>query len=356
MNENNVPNNENNVFNNGGFSQFEAADGPLSVSEENDMPKTDTVLEESSVSTPSEPPIVADGEPKETSEDITENAAGASSFGAETFKTYSVSDREDTPSSSGGYVYTPGAVSSTYKEKEKNALNTASNILFGLSFPALLASFIAMFVHLFTGSGNIVIIFSLALAIANVVVGSLLRKSKNGGTKNLVLGIIATAFSFMMLIISNMDTDIFDFDTDFENEYDSVANEYMETAESFLGIDFPEYDDFYETNNGFNFVYENDSGFMDIAAMAAKNRTFIPVSYVPTAFVGMLPEEERAEHFDYCLFYNLDTGEWNTLPTVAGKYRMMCITVTEYSYYGNEGEVGIYVYDLDHINYVDSDF
>ena len=37
MNENNVPNNENNVFNNGGFSQFEAADGPLSVSDKADM-------------------------------------------------------------------------------------------------------------------------------------------------------------------------------------------------------------------------------------------------------------------------------------------------------------------------------
>ena len=352
MNENNVPNNENNVFNNGGFSQFEAADGPLSVSDKADMQKIDTDVEESSVSTPSEPPIVADDEPKETSEDIAENAAGASSFGAETFKTYSVSDREDTPSSSGGYVYTPGAVSSTYKAKEKNALNTASNILFGLSFPALLASFIAMFVHLFTGSGNIVIIFSLALAIANVVVGSLLRKSKNGGTKNLVLGIIATAFSFMMLIISNMDTDIFDFVTDFENEYDSVANEYIETAESFLGVDLPEYDDFYETNNGFSYVYYYD--LQDVVAMAEKNSNFL--TSVPTTFVGMLPVEERSEYFDYCLIYNLDTREYNKLPRFPCECRMICITVTKYYNDDDEGgEIGIYVYDLNYTNYVKSD-
>ena len=350
MSENNTQN-ENNVFSNGGFSQFEAADGPLNVSNDNATDESGTVVAGSDISEPTT--VTEPTQPQEIGGD--EN--GAASFKKETFIAYTVTDNaEEAPTSTGGYVYKTGPITTSQNKQKGGALNTVSSILFGLSIPALLASFIAMFVQLIVGAGGGVIVFSLVLAISNIAIGAMLRKSHKGGTKNLVLGIIATAFSFMMLIISNMDTDIFDFDTDFENEYDSVANEYMETAEGLLGIDFPEYDDFYETNNGFNFVYENDSDFTDIVAMAAKNRKFISVSYVPTAFVGMLPEEERAEYFDYCLFYNLDTGEWNTLPTVAGKYRMMCITVTEYSYYENEGEVGIYIYDLDHVNYVDSDF
>ncbi len=120
--------------------------------------------------------------------------------------------------------------------------------------------------------------------------------------------------------------------------------------EAALGTDIPQpdaselyyynvaYDDFFVYYYGY--LYFNQD---DVSAIIEATDEFW-LDYVPNSLKGICEDTDMLNAYDTYLFYNMDSGERNTLPAESGQYRFM---VFYYRYEYNE--MYIAEYDLDYM-------
>ena len=297
-----------------------------------------------------------------TEADIEAIAEGASSFDTESFATYEA--RQSTTASGG--ISANGGIGSnggnggsggigTAKQPAGKLLGTLGWILFFASFPASFISLIIMIVSVIIGGGTgaLAIGFLLAVPVASIVVGILLKRKSGEGTKNIVIGIIAASFIGLMLGSSfgeiNINMDMYDEDED------EFVSEFVASVEAKLQLDIPEYDYSYgysntvEDNEDYIISYDleyYDSTSYEQVIQLCKGKYF--TDQLPNTYIGMLPRAERSIDFDYCMIYNVTTGEYNKLPTASGTYRMICVTF--YDWGDETGYLTVTEYNLEYIN------
>ena len=222
--------------------------------------------------------------------------------------------------------------------KATKSLRTASIVLLMLSFISLpLASLIHSQIFMVFAMDNmwfllLVAIFPLASLILGVV---MLFKSLRLGLANVISGIL------IMGLLYNMALSYFDpyyYAPSYSEEYytNDIYVESLENAEELLAIDFPEPMEYstikYDASTSHNDIYYSSSiSFFpedsDIFEQAMDSRW---MSYVPTVFSGFHKSRFPVENYDCYLFFNMDTGEYNTLPSEDGSYRFLS------AYYSSE--------------------
>ncbi len=290
-------------------------------------------------------------------------AEGASSFDTESFATY---EARQSTTASGGISGNGGIGSNggnggnggsggigTAKQPAGKLLGTLGWILFFASFPASFISLIVMIVSVIIGggAGALAIGSLLAVPVASIVVGILLKRKSGEGTKNIVIGIIAASFIGLMLGSSFGEIDI---NMGIEDEDESVS-EFVASVEAKLQLDIPEYDYSYgysntsEDNEDYIIFYDleyYDSASYEQVIQLCRGKYF--TDRLPNTYIGMLPRAERSIDFDYCMIYNVTTGEYNKLPTASGTYRMICVTF--YDWGDGTGYLTVTECNLEYIN------
>lgn len=125
--------------------------------------------------------------------------------------------------------------------------------------------------------------------------------------------------------------------------------EVMAKSEAALGVDLPEADEseLYYYNVEYNdfFVYYYGYIYFDEGeALAIKDASDeLWLDHVPSSLKGICEEVEILDYYDSFIFYNMDNGEHNKLPSESGQYRFMVLYLdTEYD------EMYIAEYDLDY--------
>ncbi len=98
------------------------------------------------------------------------------------------------------------------------------------------------------------------------------------------------------------------------------------------------YDDFFVYYYGYLYFHNND-------VYAIKEATDeLWLDYVPSSLKGICEDTNVLNAYDAYLFYNMDRGEYNTLPAESGQYRFM-VVYCSYEY----DEMYIAEYDLNYV-------
>ena len=276
-----------------------------------------------------------------------EREVGATSFETESFKSFI------TPKNN----YTGYDRVSPEQKKNQNYLGTLSWTMLILAFPAAFAALVCLLISVAAKINLAPAIIGLSLVcLANAVIGFIIMRKSINGLKNLLTGIIGLFIFILMIIIclsaadDSFGGDIFDNDSIFDDgETDEEIALELEAIELKLGFDLPEYEraylSEYEKEEIFTVYFDSEQTSKLLAEAEAHNAIF--AEKMPTAYIGLLPENERALYDDYYLIYNEDTGRFNSLPPIGGTYSMVAITINVNS--RGEATVWIYRYELNYI-------
>ena len=143
--------------------------------------------------------------------------------------------------------------------------------------------------------------------------------------KNIVIGIIISVMLFLFGSIPFM----------FGNFLSETPDLYVK-AEELTGIDLPDYTSITTTNwtisqqttaQGYIFT-STDIRIKNLDSESFRSRISRDdrwLETVPTSLTGIASTICLSRHHDYVLIYNIDTGEYNTLPDENGTYRFMNI-------------------------------
>lgn len=222
--------------------------------------------------------------------------------------------------------------------KATESLRTASIVLLVLSFISLpLTSFIHSQIFMGFAMDNmwfllLVAIFPLVSLILGVV---MLFKSLKLGLANVISGIL------ILGLLYNMALSYFDpyyYAPSHGEEYytHDIYVESLENAEGILSMDFPEPTEYIAGQDDISISFNNTyystsvsfrSEDSDIFEKAMDSRW---INYVPTAFSSLCKSRVPLDDYDRYLFFNMDTGEYNTLPSEDGFYRFLS------AYYSSE--------------------
>ncbi len=222
--------------------------------------------------------------------------------------------------------------------KATKSLRTASIVLLVLSFISLpLASLIHSQIFMVFAMDNmwfllLVAIFPLASLILGVV---MLRKRLKLGLLNVILGIIILGLLYHMAL-SYFDPHYYAPSHSEEHYSDGIYVESLENAEKLLTIDFPEPMEYIAAQDDIS-IYYNDAYYRTSVSFGPEDSDAFEenmdsrwMSYVPTAFSGFCKSRIPMDDYDRYLFFNMDTGEYNTLPSEDGSYSFLS------AYYSSE--------------------
>lgn len=220
----------------------------------------------------------------------------------------------------------------TASSRVSPVIKILSWISFGFSIFAAFLSFIFAVASSEPGfNGAAAALVCSIFPIAALVFGIILAKRRAGGTKFIIVGAVTLSFTLLFSLVASV-VNVFD------GGYDQYeANEQVEEVEELLGIDLPEYYDFYSVElyqtNAADYS-ENTYYIEDAIAM----RSLISddarfMTKLPNAYVGLLPEASRDGYAPSAiLFYNIDDGTFNTLPKKNGTYDMLYVSYYEYEH------------------------
>lgn len=166
----------------------------------------------------------------------------------------------------------------------------------------------------------------LPIPIASLVLGIIFKRKGFKCTKNIVVGIIFT----LLICLSAFTGDFL-----VENEIDNTDTAIIR-AEDIIGIELPDAETintFYWTEeeqfNDREYIYSStDLWLEDSQAVAFEKEISASdkwISDIPTALRGLDSSISESDMYDYVLFYNVDTDEFNTVPKENGTYKFYFI-------------------------------
>lgn len=274
------------------------------------------------------------------SEEITESTApvsgadvsdGADSFRSGSFDAYDESEPHPAASTL--------AESVIVRDKNKK-LKLFGRICFAASLFSIFAALITAAVAALTQSDAFIPLLLISLIpVSSLIVGVVLWIKRERCFKNILTGILA------LLIITSVDPS--DMYVEYDNSEEGLA--YIASLEQKLSIDLPETDTVY-------YYTVDTEDFLELSANVTINECDRFVEYAktdkrfvkgyPNTHVGLLPEYYRDSSAIVATVYNETTGEYNTLPTEAGTYRMIYVAL--YRYDDSSAHYVIYEYDLEY--------
>lgn len=194
--------------------------------------------------------------------------------------------------------------------------------------------------HLFTENMWVFFLF-VPIPIVSIIIGSFLKKKGLKYKKNIIAGII---MSILLCIYGSMAFISGDF-------YDH-SEDYVLKVEDYVNIDIPaakqintkDWTDSTSSSSREESLYECDIYFDSAQVNEFENQIktdekWLPV--VPNELIGILSLWSSHQSYDYTLVYNVDTGEYNTLPAETGTYHFICI-----GYWEEDNKMNIVEYNL----------
>lgn len=185
----------------------------------------------------------------------------------------------------------------------------------------------------------------LPIPIASLVLGIIFKRKGFKCTKNIVVGIIFT----LLICLSAFTGDFL-----VENEIDNTDTAIIR-AEDIIGIELPDAETintFYWTEeeqfNDREYIYSSTDLWLEDSQAAAFEKEISVsdkwISDIPTALRGLDSSISESDMYDYVLFYNIDTGEFNTVPKENGTYKFYFI-----GYQSEPKAMQINEYDIEYI-------
>ena len=265
-------------------------------------------------------------------------------FGGQSF----IIRKSDLKENSAFYSYMHKNPSKKMEKPLHNRWKILSIILFVAS---LLSIFVAMFLVAMVSIKNLLFIENVWLfflltpiPISSIVFGFVLKSKNYKYKKNVIVGIIMTAqlciYGSFFFIVANV--------------YDH-SEEPILRAEQTIGIDIPEHkqistQDWTKGTQSVSrgYIYYTSDICFDNSAVANFERQFAMddkwLSSVPNHLIGITSPAYNYGTYDFVLVYNVDTGEYNTLPNRNGKYRFINIL-----YKLEENQMEIVEYDIEYV-------
>lgn len=227
------------------------------------------------------------------------------------------------------YLYMKNNPQKVLKRKKADKLQLISNALFILSLLSipgflLLISWVSSINNLFLANTWLCFLFT-PFSIASIVFGFFLKSKNYKYRKNIIAGIIIT----LILCIYGSFTFIF------SDVYDH-SDKPVIRVEQLVGIDVPEYKQIntqdwtkgeQDVSRGY-INYTSDIYFDNALAkgfeksLKTDNRW---ITSIPNNLIGITSPFSDYKMYDYALIYNIETGEYNTLPKVDGTYSFINI-------------------------------
>lgn len=185
----------------------------------------------------------------------------------------------------------------------------------------------------------------LPIPIASLVLGIIFKRKGFKCTKNIVVGIIFT----LLICLSAFTGDFL-----VENEIDNTDTAIIR-AEDIIGIELPDAETintlYWTEEEQFNdreYIYSStDLWLEDSLAVEFEKEISASdkwISDVPTALLGLDSSISESDMYDYVLFYNVDTGEFNIVPEESGTYSFYFI-----GYQSESKMMQINEYDIEYV-------
>lgn len=215
-------------------------------------------------------------------------------------------------------------------KKGMSGTKLALNILFVLTFfseaiPVVLAALFSLPDDVLFDN-QWLLLTATPIPLASLVMGIICKRKGFKCNKNIVVGII---FSVMFCLLA------FAGEAFVEEEIDHTDTAVIK-AEQIVGIDIPEsqeintfYWDEDEQYNDREYIYSStDVWFEDTQIVEFEKEISASdkwISDIPTALRGLDSSISESDMYDYVLFYNVDTDEFNTVPKENGTYKFYFI-------------------------------
>ena len=237
------------------------------------------------------------------------------------------------------------------KITEKNTHNRWKVFSIILFVASLLSIFVALVLvamvssknHLFVENTWLFLLLT-PIPIASLILGFILKSKGYKYKKNIIVGIIMTA---LLCIYGS-------FSFIFANVYDHSDKPIIRTEQT-LRIDIPEHKQIstqdwtkgtQSVSRGYIYstsdIYFDDLAVEDFEKQLANDERWL--YSVSNDLIGITSPMNDYGIYDYVLVYNVDTGEYNTLPNNSGKYRFINIL-----YRLEENQMKIVEYDIDYV-------
>ena len=181
------------------------------------------------------------------------------------------------------------------------------------------------------------------IPIASIVVGTVMKKRKQKGAANIVVGIIMTVILCAFGSFCFIDTGI---------SYDQKP---LLEAEGKIGIDLPEPVNMATRDwtigeqtvaRGYIYyvsdIYFEEKEQNELERQISSGDKWLPS--VPSNMVGLFCSLAEPSQYDAILLYNVDTGELNTPPETSGSYRFIALL-----YNRKQAHVQMVEYTIDYI-------
>lgn len=248
---------------------------------------------------------------------------------------------------SGFYFISPNPKIPNERQKPVGKQRVISIILFVCSIATLWGALIGVAVlsgiNYLTVENTWVFFLFTPIPIASIVFSVYLKKRGYKYKFNLIVGVV------MVILLCLYGSFCFVFDNVFSHGDEAIVK--VETA---LGIDIPEHkrintqDWTQGTQSGMRgYVYSvSDVYFTDEAVEAFEKA--LPsdprwLSSVPSDMIGISSPYYDVENFDYVIIYNVDTGEFNSLPDAPRSYRFINVL-----YYCERNTMAIVEYEIEY--------
>lgn len=282
-----------------------------------------------------------------------QNSADASSFGDGSFASYGApsspysfgASSAGAPRGRNPYIAPPPPPDTP----SSRAMKTVGWVLFGITALLMIAAFFVTVVSaaLPEMKGGSVVLAFLPFPVACLVLGIILKRGGRRMEAFTVIGIVGIAVFIVFSLIANSDGKLSFSD---DSGSDTDVFEAVERAEQTVGFELSSYSSY---SYSLDTYFDESLGTLELTFRGdAADKLLSDIEKspnfhesIPNAMIGMLPSAYRDTLPDYILIHNLDSGEYNTLPTAAGEYRFRTVFC-----YVFDGEVcfDLFEYTLDY--------
>ncbi len=194
------------------------------------------------------------------------------------------------------------------------------------------------------GKSSLTLGLCLLIPMASFVYGLVMAVKGRGFIINIVAGVLTAVIillSTWLPILTGDASDYYDYDYE-------AGDEYVEQTEQLLDIDFMEYESSetssFSLDNSpvrYIYIYYTEDMWQSVSRLLTDSRWS---RQIPTALNSIASPHGSTPHYDYIIIYNVDTGEYNSLPEQSGTYHFITLT------YNNEwNDVQIADYYIDFI-------
>ena len=233
------------------------------------------------------------------------------------------------------------------KEK-KGPLEKAATVLFILTLVSLFGAMICMSIlseinHAFIGNAWVFFLLT-PITISSIVLGVVLKKKGKKYKKNIIAGIVMTVslcmYGSFTFIFAGLYT------------HDEAP---ILRVERLLHIDIPEYE-YINTLDWSQGIQSSRSTTYLMSEVYFKEEAVkefeqgLPYDYkwmkgaIPSDLVGITSFFSDSRNYDYSIIYNVNTGEFNTLPSRSGRFRFINVM-----YNCKSNEMTIVEYEIDYV-------